>query len=625
MSGVGLWYPILLPIVAGLVCLVIPKKLGVLTKLIAFVTTGLVFGHTIARFVTGTYTYSWQAVKVASAWRGIVMLSCDRLTCSLGVVTAFFGFIILLYSLGFLSKEKVDTNAYYANYLMALGAAFGVLLSNHLILLLIFLGILVLRFFLLINLGGEKADAAARKTFNVVGGSDSLLVLSVAIIWVLTGTMQMHQVSIPTTGFAAILAYLCFVAAAFAKAGAFPLQSWVPDACESAPVPAVALLPASLDKILGIYLFARATLNLFEITVGLRTLMMVLGAVTIVAAVMMALVQHNLRRLLGFHAVSQVGYMVLGIATGTLVGVAGGLFHMLNNALYKSCLFLTAGASEQRTKSGELDDMGGLAKAMPLTFLSAVIATLAISGVPPLNGFYSKWMVYQGIIELGKHGGSLWVFLLVAAMFGSALTLASFVKVLHSVFLGRTKEGEVQVARGPLPNFAMKLPMVLIALICIAFGVWAYRLPIVYFINPCLAGLDLPKVSESLLGFWAPGLATILILAALVVGGLIYLFSKGLAVREDVPYVGGEVGARAKEYQFSGVDFYKTVPKLPLLSGLYRAAEGKWFDLYEVGLRFSEYMTRMVRAAHSGNLLTYMSWCVLGLVALIWFLIGRTW
>src|SRR4030043_1255511 len=106
--------------------------------------------------------------------------------------------------------------------------------------------------------------------------------------------------------------------------------------------------------------------------------LMIIGAVTIVAAVMMALIQHDLRKLLAFHAVSQVGYMVLGIGTGNPIGIAGGLFHMLNNTLYKSCLFLTSGNVEYRTHTSDLDKLGGLSKEMPLTYICALIASLSI-------------------------------------------------------------------------------------------------------------------------------------------------------------------------------------------------------------------------------------------------------
>ena len=107
---------------------------------------------------------------------------------------------------------------------------------------------------------------------------------------------------------------------------------------------------------------------------------------------------------------------------------------MLNNAVYKSCLFFTAGNVEYRAKTTELDELGGLSKLMPVTYIACLIASLSISGVPPFNGFVSKWMIYQGLIETGKAGGHLWLVWLIAAMFGSALTLASFMKLLYAVF-----------------------------------------------------------------------------------------------------------------------------------------------------------------------------------------------
>ncbi len=142
----------------------------------------------------------------------------------------------------------------------------------------------------------------------------------------------------------------------------------------------MAYLPASLDKLLGIYLLARISLHMFVLNEPLKFLLLIIGAVTIILAVMMALVQHNLKKLLAFHAVSQVGYMVMGIGTGVPIGIIGGLFHMLNHAIYKCCLFLGAGAVEKRTGTTELEELGGLAKSLPVPFISMVIAAFAISG-----------------------------------------------------------------------------------------------------------------------------------------------------------------------------------------------------------------------------------------------------
>ena len=134
-------------------------------------------------------------------------------------------------------------------------------------------------------------------------------------------------------------------------------------------------------------------MNLFTISRPMSIFLMAIGSFTIVAAVMMALIQHDLKRLLGYHAVSQAGYMVLGIGTGSIIGIAGGLFHMLNNAIYKHGLFLSGGAVEKKVGTTDLGRLGGLSRFMPISFVTCLIASLAISGVPPFNGFFSKWMI----------------------------------------------------------------------------------------------------------------------------------------------------------------------------------------------------------------------------------------
>jgi len=329
----------------------------------------------------------------------------------------------------------------------------------------------------------------------------------------------------------------------------------------------------------------------------------------LIAGVMMALVQHDMKRLLGYHAVSQVGYMIMGIGTLNPVGVAGGLFHMLNNAIYKGSLFLGAGAVEKREGTTDLDKLGGLARYMPVTFASFLLASLAISGVPPFNGFVSKWMVYQGIIESGKHGSHLWVIWLLAAMFGSALTLASFVKLLHSVFLGvREKRAE----RTGEVGFVMWLPMMGLALLCLVFGIFAFALPLRAFILPAVNAIPTLRVpaTASWLGWWSPGLATILIVVGIAIGLIIYFVGRFAGTRTDSAYVGGEI--LPDEARVTGTGFYNTVTDMGLFRGTYRWAEKKAFDLYEISKAICFYFIGALRSLHTGNLPDYLTWALAG-------------
>lgn len=603
---------VVLPIAGGILCLLIPKKVKHVREAVALLVALAVLVLAIIAFTSKPLTWSYRAGESESfseseSASGVPspLLVLDDLSGMVLLGVGFFSVLIAFYSI----KGMAGVSAmrqYYAYFLWMIGAACGAAIANDLILLLVMWGFLGLTLYLLIGLGETGAEIAAKKTFIIVGASDSLMILGIGIIWMLTGHFGMDAISVRLDGVLPVIAFLCLAAGAFAKAGAMPLHSWIPDAAEKAPIPVTAFLPAALDKLLGIYLLARVTLNLFVMTKGTLTFLMAVGGVTIIGAVMMALVQHDFRRLLGYHAVSQVGYMVLGIGTGTAIGIAGGLFHMLNNTIYKSCLFLSAGNAEKAAGTRDLDKLGGLARAMPVTFFAFLVAALSISGVPPFNGFYSKWMVYQGIIDAGRNGSGLWVLWLAAAVFGSALTLASFAKVTHSIFLGTTKQKVGEIKEAP---FTMRFPPAVLAVLCILFGVLAVPLPLKGLIYPAVGG------TVSYLGLWNSSLATLLIIAGILVGGVIYLLGKVRTLREEQPYIGGEV--LPAETSPSGADFYQTIRDLAALKPIYGLAEKKMFDVYDQGIRLSFGLTNLLRKMHTGLLTTYISWCLLGLLILL--------
>jgi formate hydrogenlyase subunit 3/multisubunit Na+/H+ antiporter MnhD subunit len=327
---------------------------------------------------------------------------------------------------------------------------------------------------------------------------------------------------------------------------------------------------------------------------------------------MVAMVQHNVKKLLSYHAISQVGYMVLGIATMTPVGIAGGVFHMLNHAIYKCCLFLCGGAVERSAGTAELDELGGLGNKMPWTFGACLIASLSISGVPPFNGFVSKWMVYQGIIKMGNEGAagsSLWPIWLFAAMFGSALTLASFVKIIHSIFLSRLPSDKTDVKEAP---FVMILPMAVLAALCVFFGVF-YHVPLRLFIYPAL---DIDPAT-TIFGTWDSVLATAFLVIGLILGSVILLV--GLLARKSrtVPtWTCGEVQDNDRMI-IPGTGFYKTISNMPGLKQLYNGQEKKYFDLYDQGGKLGGIVTDILKWFHSGLLPMYLTWVALGLLVIL--------
>jgi len=606
--------PVVFPLLAGLVCLLIPNLASSLRSWWTVLCTAIVL------------TLVWPLFQQSGAvfdpvpW---LSLRVDVLSAFILLAVAFFGLIIAIYSVGYM-KGRARGREYFTYLLWTMGASCGVVLANDLILLLVCWGFLGLTLYLMAGIAGPGAADAARKSLMIIGGSDALMLLGIVIYWHLTGSTRMDGAAITLDSPLAYGAFLTLLAAAFAKAGAVPFHTWVPAFGEKADAPVSAFLPASLDKLLGIYLLARCVLDLFVPTPAMYGMLMLLGAVTVISAVLMALVQHDLKRLLSFHAVSQVGYMILGIGTGTAIGLAGGLFHMLNNTIYKSALFLCAGVVEKETGTTNLDRLGGLARLMPVTFIACTVAALSISGIPPLNGFASKWMIYQGIISSGENGGLSWIIWLAVAMLGSALTLASFVKVLHATFLCKPSP-EVRQMRIRENHISMLIPLIVLAALCLVFGVFAFQLPLGQMIFPIIQ-VDVP-------GVWWAGVATGLILLAIAVGLVVYLLTmRGGKLRRVSTYVGGEQmqdvyisgeshGAQ-RHIEVTGVDFYNNIEQLPGLQRFYTLTRARAFDIYDSLRRGTDYFVQLLRSLHSGILPSYLRWFVAGLLLVVWVVTG---
>jgi len=617
--------PVFLPLTAGFMMLFLPNRLrfqsSVLTLVISIIT--FVLGVTI--FIGGKAEYIWPILQLPEALGGLelrLMLSAGALGAFMMMFAMGFGLLITLYSFKSTAKDTLRTSEYYGAILLTIGGSAGILLSNHLLFLLIFWEIVTVSLYLLISTGGKSTNFAATKSYAMIGASDAAFMLGIFMVWALSGTFVISQISLAATSALPVIAFLLLLTAVITKAGALPMHTWMPTSGEYAPASVMALLPAAIDKLLGIYLLVIIVRQLFTIQPGvLTTILAIIGSSTIIIAVMVAMVQHNLKKLLSYHAISQVGYMILGIATGTPVGIAGGLFHMLNNAIYKCCLFLCGGAVEQAAGTPELDRLGGLGKKMPVTFVTCLIASLSISGIPPLNGFVSKWMIYQGVIEMGtaRTGSTagLWPVWLTCAMFGSALTLASFVKLIHSAFLSRLPDKLKQVK--DVPPF-QTTPMVVLAVLCVLLGIF-YKVPLNMFIYPALNALGI-STENVIFGIWQSGLATILIIAGIGVGLLIWAVGRlSKNVRIVPTWTCGEI-QQNDQMIIPGTHFYKTVSQMAGLKQLYKGQEIGYFDVYDQGGRCGLTLTAFLRWLHSGVLPMYLTWVTVGLLIVLFVVCG---
>jgi len=576
-------------------------------------------------------------------------LQADGLSGVILLLVSGFALLIFLYSFRFRGGPRDDWK-FFTFALLTYGAANGALLASSVLVLYFFWGVLLFTVYGLLFYGRGDVEMAARKMFVLNGVADFLLLfgLLVFIIYTKQQGVEPGQLAyfpgVRAERFAltdplAIVAFVCIAAAALTKAGAFPMHTWIPKAAESVPAETMAFIPASLDKLLGIYLFVRLCYSIFDIRSNLtvQLIFLSIGAVTILAMVFMAIVQKDVMRSLAYLTVSQVGYMILGIASGTIIGIAGGLFHMVNGIFYKGSFFLASGAVKRQTGESDLGKLGGLARAMPVTFFSFLIAALAISGVPPLNGFVSKWLVYQSFVELGRTQPFFLVFLVVGA-FGSVLTLASFLKLTHSLFLGRRPkqlEGVKEV------SFTGWFPPLLMALTCIAFGVFAFRLPLRYLISPALSASVIVPV-----GHFSPLAFAAIMLIILSLGFLIYVVGGSYKPRPRKVFLGAEE-LTEEEMHLSGPHFYSSIKEIKIFREFYRFAEGGSFDPFHyiegvagvIGktlkrliddalnafVRFVRYFSNLAGKGfsllHTGGLSFYLGWILLGILILILFLI----
>lgn len=608
---------ILLPVAAGLLLLIIPEKIRYVKSVVALVVSLITAYLSVVIFIdrpeastpgdlfNGSPFNIFGISLAADAGRYAIM-HVDNLSRFIILLAGTISFLIILYSLVY--NEKMKSGNFYPWFLLTTGCSAGAVFSDNLLLFIFFWGILGITLYKLIPGKDEESSAAAKKTLILIGASDSIMLAGIAIIWKMTGTLNMSELSLTTDNALTVTAFIALAIGSFTKAGAFPFHSWVPDYTKSAPASSSALLPASLDKLLGIYFLARLTSGIFVTGKWITFILLLAGGITIITAVMMALVQHDYKRLLGFHAVSQVGYMILGFALGTPLGLAGGLFHMANNAIYKTGLFLSAGAVEMRTGKNTIDDLGGLSKSMPVTFICSLIFAMSISGVPPFNGFSSKWMIYQGIIEFGTgpdFTNRLWILWLGLAVLGSALTLASFIKFAGGIFLGRVRSGAGKIKEVPA---LMWIPVVLLALACVLTGVFATGYVVPEFLMPSSGVFHLP-------GFWNSSLVSLLVLISLALGIIIYLATGIKKFRTDDSFIGGEKDQDETDYH--APEFYKTISEFRFFSWMYRKAGDRFFDIYDISKQFVLNISHMFSSAHTGVLPGYVIWACAGLIIML--------
>ena len=408
-----------------------------------------------------------------------VNLVLDGLSHLLLLTVNLVAFLITFYSVQYMEKYT-KAEKYFSLLLLMIAGMNGVVLTGDLVSLFIFMELAAVSGCALVAFGTESEELEAAFKYLVMGSVASIFILFAFImIYGLTGTTNMADISqsFPgNAGHARILITLLLLMGFGTKSAIIPFHAWLPDAHPAAPAPISAMLSGVLIKALGIYALVRIFFNVLGMTPQLSNIFTTLGVISILAGVIMALGQWDFKRLLAYHSISQIGYVMLGLGLATPLGILGGLFHLFNHAIFKPLLFLAAGSVEYSTGTRQLKELGGLRRKMPVTANMSLAASLAISGIPPFNGFWSKLFIIIACIQAGK----LW--LAFAAVIGSILTLSSFMKIQKYVFFKELPARLHNVGESP---WMMLSSMSVLALLCFVIGLF-FPVVVSFLINPAV-------------------------------------------------------------------------------------------------------------------------------------------
>ncbi len=424
---------------------------------------------------SGEIVAYWLGNRVPAGGYAIgIALEVDALSLFFGLLVSTVVFIACIYSIQYMSRDD-NVPQYYTLFLMLAGGVMGMVLTGDLFNMFIMVEILTFAAVALTafrNTANGALEAAFK--YLVVGSIGSSCILAGTIIlYAQLHTLNLGQLAalIPgrvstATKVAFALLYIGFSTKAFLV----PFHPLAADAHGAAPASISVLISGVLTKS-GIYGIIRLTWFLFQ-SMGLGTvqfLLVFVGSVSMFVCVTMALAQHDFKRLLAFHSISQIGYVLAAVGLSTALGLSAGVYHAMNHTIFKGLLFLCAGAVLHETGTTDLGKLGGLSKKMPHTTVLFLIGAFSISGIPPFNGFASKWMIYQAAYMKAVESGNIgFVLVAIVALVTSTLTLASFVKVTQSVFFGQLPEELNDVKEVP---FGMRLAMGLLALLCVVTGV----------------------------------------------------------------------------------------------------------------------------------------------------------
>lgn len=463
--------------------IVIPLGTAFLIPLIArkkrFIADILGSSATLAILILSILLFRYKGVYSIGGWDPPVGISWvqDGFSNLMLVIVSLISFCATLFSIQYMERYT-SKYKYYSLFLLMVTGMNGVIMTGDMFNLFVFLEIAAVASYALVAFGGEHEELEASFKYLVLGSiGSSLILLGIALLYGMTGYLNMAAIAnnlADSDNMLVLLATVFFIVGFGIKAAMVPFHPWLPDAHPSAPAPISAMLSGVLIKALGIYTLTRVLFNVIGVSKLYGGVLISIGILSMVVGVFLAVGQWDFKRLLAYHSISQMGYVILGLGIGGFIlatdgnmyagtlAILGGIFHLTNHSVFKSLLFLCSGSIEYSTGTRQLKEMGGLGTKMPVTRATCTIASLSIAGVPPFNGFWSKLLIVIAAFQAGFH------WLAVITILVSFVTLISFLKVLRYTFLGELPEYLKQIRESPL---SMLTPLIILAVLCMGMGI----------------------------------------------------------------------------------------------------------------------------------------------------------
>lgn len=393
-----------------------------------------------------------------------INLAADGFSVLMLVVINLIGLLAIIYALGYVGAYTGKWK-FFTLFMLMLSGLNGVVITQDIFNLYVFLEVASISGYALVAFGIEPQDLEAAFKYLIMGAVASIFVLlGIGLLYSYTSTLNMPDIAAvlaakPKGALVTLVSVLFFTGFGL-KAAIVPFHAWLADAHSTAPSPVSAVLSGVVIKTLGIYALCRVFFNVLGLSTSVLNMLVNLGLLSMLTGGLLAIAQDDIKRMLAYSSVSQIGYIVFALGIGTPLAIFAALFHLFNHAAAKSLLFLNAGAIEQATGTRLLNRLGGLSRKMPVVSGTSLIGALSISGIPPLAGFFSKLLIIIAAAQAGRFAAAS------VAVAVSILTLAYYLRFQAMAFQGEPKE-DLPVRATPA---VFVFCAVILALICLFSG-----------------------------------------------------------------------------------------------------------------------------------------------------------